>query len=375
MASKPENNHISQQPFGNILAQFVGGDTDSLGMASSPTMTPAAKANSRKKRKSEFEFDDLPSLDTGLNLDDIDEIDDSDEYDENFDLLIETAFQEDEDITLRNSLVAMGRKYAIKSMDEAESSEVHRSFIEHEQGYRRLLENVDVEIGNTGRDLDRLRQSRTTNYKALADLVSARGSLLSTQRAIIKDMVDLKKSEYDITMKLKKEAAAANGAGGEDGGIGSAMAIQRILSVGRKNLIGDDAYDYPDQPEDDGSNSTLRPGPVVDESTTATTILHDMEDVPEAVTDGDKFIEYEDRGVDYVVDYDDDDNRKIYAVDSDGVVVPDYPMPSNPEQLTFSLNELAGTATDQLQRSYKLYRNGQPVNRNRNSDDGDDGFF
>lgn len=371
MASKPENKHISQQPFGNILAQFIGGDTDSLGMTAPATMTPAAKANGRKKEKPSFEFDDLPSLDTGLNLDDIDDIDA--EYDESFDLLIEQAFQEDEDVALRNSLVAMGRKYAIKSMDEAESSEVHRSFIEHEQGYRRLLENVDVEIGNTGRDLERLRQSRTTNYKALADLVSARGSLLSTQRAIIKDMVDLKKSEYDITMKLKKDAAAANGAAGEDGGVGSAMAIQRILSVGRQNLIGEDVYDYPDQPSAD-SDTTPRPGSPVDESVAATTALHDMADVPEAISDGDKFIEYEDRGVDYVVDYDDDDNRKIYAVDNTGEIVPDYPMPSNPEQLAFSLNELAGTATDQLQRTYKLYRNGQPVNNSSRGPDSDSMF-
>ena len=254
-------------------------------------------------------------------------------------------------------------------MDEAESSEVHRSFIEHEQEYRRLLEDVEVEMGNTGRDIERLRQLRTTNYKALADLVSARGSLFSTRRAVIKDMVDLKKSEYDITMKLKKDAASAN-PNGDDGGMGSAMAIQRILSVGRQNLVGDDVYDYPTDPDD----TSPRPESPVDESVAASTVLHDMADIPEPETDGDKFIAYEDRGVDYVVDFDDDDNRKIYAVDSDGVVVEDYPMPSNPEQLAFSVNELAGTATDQLQRSYKLYRNGKPVT-GRNFTSGDDDTF
>ena len=107
---KPEPEHISQQPFGDILAQFVG-STDSLGLPTRSTgMSPATRASRDKKKDSSMlEFDDLPSLDTGLSLDDIDEIDDGD-YDENFDSLIEIAFQEDEDVALRNSLISMGRK-------------------------------------------------------------------------------------------------------------------------------------------------------------------------------------------------------------------------------------------------------------------------
>ena len=58
-----------------------------------------------------------------------------------------------------------------------------------------------------------------------------------------------------------------------------------------------------------------------------------MADIPEPVTDGDKFIQHENEAVEYVLDIDSDDGKRIYAVNKYGDVVPDYPMPSNPEAL------------------------------------------
>ena len=55
------------------------------------------------------------------------------------------------------------------------------------------------------------------------------------------------------------------------------------------------------------------------------------------------------------------DERNIYAINRHGDVVPDYPLPSDPNSLNFSINEMTGTAVDQLQRTYLLRKNGQEI--------------
>lgn len=84
--------------------------------------------------------------------------------------------------------------------------------------------------------------------------------------------------------------------------------------------------------------------------------------MPPAVTDGDKFIEHEREGVEYVLDIGEGgDERNIYAINRHGDIVPDYPLPSDPKSLNFSINEMTGTAVDQLQRTYLLRKNGQEI--------------
>ena len=54
----------------------------------------------------------------------------------------------------------------------------------------------------------------------------------------------------------------------------------------------------------------------------------------------------------------DDDNSPIEVVakDRDGNVIPDYPMPTNVDQLQFSVNMTTQSAEDELHRKYHVER-------------------
>jgi hypothetical protein len=58
-------------------------------------------------------------------------------------------------------------------------------------------------------------------------------------------------------------------------------------------------------------------------------------------------------GVHYILEYDDDGPVQIVAEDADGNVVPDYPTPEM-NDLTFTISENTGTATDNLSQQYQL---------------------
>lgn len=369
MPSKPkkkeEKQHLSQMGFSEMLSHFVG-DSDELGlskdykdgsMSISSRMLMEKPSPSKKEKKSakgtygnldmgdteEAVLDDVSSL---LPEDDL-----GDDYDPAFDDLIAKAFYEDEDVTLRNSLISMGRQYAIKGMEESsESSEVNKSFVRQEQQIGMLLDELNTDSAALQRDIELLRTMRTRSYKSLADLLSAKVSMANAKLSAIKELSAIQKTKYDINLKMK----ASRNEDGQNSGFAASQAIQKLLSVGRNNLVDMDD-DYQSVGDMDAGDATF------DDGRPETAIARAM-DVPIAETDGDKFVEHEGEGVEYVLDIDDEtDTRQIYAVDKNGDIVPDYPLPSNPEKLSFSINEAAGEATDQLQRRYRIRRNGEDV--------------
>lgn len=343
---------IQKSGFSDMLAQFIGVDDD-LGLSSveplAPTTLPAKYP--RKKEKSLFEELEVNSTTLDDDLDDITKsiptIGDDDEYDPEFDSMIAKVFYEDENVQLRNSLMALGRQYSIKGMEEeAETSGVTRAFAKQEQQIYMLLDEINSDAVSLQGDIEFLRTARTRSYKSLADLVSAKVSMSNAKLAAIKELSAIQKAKYDIGLKLK----ASKNDGGADNSYSASQAIQKLLSVGRKNLISDE--DSVLVSSDGGSDDTNR----------AETALEMARDIPDAVTDGDKFIEHETEGVEYVLDIDrDSDYRQIYAINKDGDVVENYPMPSNQDELAFSINENAGEAVDQLQRRYRLRYNGEDV--------------
>ena len=358
----PEKNQ-NPSGLGNMLAQFVGtGDrlsgfsTDSFSITPAARLTQAKKeverpvpeGSPKKKKRSKLDTDFSDGA-LSLDLDELDElVGDDDDYDATFDDLIENAFNEDEDIALRNSLISMGRRYAIQSMEEnPESSEVSQAFARQERAIEDLVAEIDKDTIAINRDVEQMRMTRTKNYKAMADLISARATMANIKLSAIKELSSIQKDKFDIKLKLSK--AAAGGADGE-GGMAATQAVQKILSLGRGSLLS--SVEDGDDDDDEDYNSNV-----------AITEIHEESDLPPAVTDGDKFIAHEDEGVEYVLDIDTEtDDRQIYAVNKHGDVVSDYPLPSNPDQLNFQINELAGEATDQLQRRYRLRRNGEDVN-------------
>lgn len=355
---KKEEEHITSRPFGELLAQFVGTGDGEVSpyndgrLSISPALLTTVKKGKREGERPipsgdhilDMLEDDKRTGVEGLSIDPLVGVDDDEDVTLEFDELIEGAFEEDENVAIRNSLIAMGRKYAIKAMDEAgESSEVERSFARHEQALAQIAEEITADEVLLARDMELLRGVRGRNYKALADLASAKGALHSTKLSAVSKMIDIQKTKWDISIKLKRE----RNDDAADSGMAATQAVQRLLSVGRQNLMPDEDYDYgPDTDYDDGRPETA---------------IHMAADLPPAVSDGDVFISHEAEGVEYVLDIDDDDRRQVYAVNRHGDVVPNYPMPSNINELHFTLNELAGEATDQLQRRYRIRRNGRDV--------------
>ena len=371
---KPEENtteHLSQMSFGKLLEQFVGDDTggslssySSDGFSISPATLSGAKKSKDKKERPKANEESDSGYDTGfddddfsMSLEDITEFDGEDDigYDENFDIMIEGIFESDENVEFRNNLIALGRKYSIKGLEEAtESSEVNRAFIRQEQALGALMEAVSVDENAIQRDIEMLRAQRTRNLKGMADILSVKSGYHTTKLNIIKEMNAIASKKFDITMKMKKE----KNEGAQDTGMAATQAVQRLLSIGRNSLMPDDEDEYVDISS--GSNGAKKSDD--DSIYDAQDQIHLASDVPEASSDGDFFIEHEGEGVEYVLDISsEDDSRQIYAVNRHGEVVEDYPMPSNPDQLKFQLNELAGEATDQLMRTYRLRRDGVDV--------------
>lgn len=384
MAKKKDQNekpqHLVNSNFGQLLAQFVGTSQDTTGidfhddkgeMSISPALSiikqkdPYDYIGGRPKKKKRSALDELEFGDDddtfGIReaLDAVAEIDDGDEYDEDFDRLIESAFEEDEDVTLRNNLIALGRKYAVKGAEEAQdTSEVNKAFIRQEQEIGLLIEDINADTIAVQRDIEMLRMSRTKSYKSLADLISSKTSMHSARLAAIKELNSIAKTKFDIIAKKEKDK------GPNDDGSGSTsatQAVQKLLAIGRNNLLPE-YYEN----ETGGEAYTISPNTT---DGTPETELERMADIPEAITDGDKFIEHENEGVEYVLDIDSNDGKRIYAVNKYGDIVPDYPMPSNPEALDFRINEMAGEATDQLQRRYRLRRDGVDIGADYKSDD------
>ena len=359
MASKPskakkeDQQHLSQMGFSDLLAQFVGGSDGISPMAREyrdPSMSILPPSSPKKKSRQKSGI--YGALDDGETeiavLDDVSDLlpeDDLDDgYDPSFDQLIASAFEQDENVQLRNNLISLGRQYAIKGMEEeTESSEVNRSFAKQEQQIGMLLDEINTDAIALQKDIELLRSMRSRSYKSMADLISAKVSMSNAKLAAIKELSAIQKAKYDINLKMK----AAKNESAADSGFAASQAIQKLIGLGRGNLVASDTSEV-----EFGSSSDYTDG-------RAESQIEMARDLPPAESDGDKFIAYENGGAEYVLDIDrDTDTRQIYAIDGEGNVIPDYPMPSNQNELSFSVNEMAGEATDQLQRRYRLRYNG-----------------
>lgn len=372
--------HISQLPFSEMLAHFATGGSGTMdgstGMSADMRMSISGGPQSKKKepapkRSGNVYLDEDDDEDGfGALMDDLAEPlsqesirkerearkQDDDAMDaimEDFDSLIEGAFESDENIAFRNSLVTMGRKYAIEGMrSSGESSEVSRAFAKQEQMIFDLIEE-EVKAGmEIQKDLDFLRTARTRSYKSIADLAAVRASLFGQRHSAIAELNKIAEKKFSLTAKMKE--------GQDTGSEGAATrAVQQIFSMGRKALVMGDSPGDSGITEEEYQASLKGEDYEVSLPSDPTSVVEMTRPIPKAVTDGDKFIQHEHENVEYVLDIGEDGDRKdIYAINSDGDIVPDYPLPSNPQALTFMINDLTGTAVDQLQRTYRVRKNG-----------------
>ena len=260
-----------------------------------------------------------------------------------------SMFDSEESDELRNGLVSMGRKYARDTGISSDNSEIAKAFSSSEKRLNDLLTEISRDKINIQKDIDQLRSmTRGKNFKALSDLNSAKTSFHTTQLQAIKELNPIKKAEFDMRMK---ERAAKMASGGDASSDISTTTIRSLFGAGRNDIVNA-AGGY--------SKVSGAIGNTIGEIYNTDMTDDEIEDKyfadeKEEETDGDKFLEYEGRGVEYTLLVDDDNSPiEVVAKDRDGNVIPDYPMPSNVEQLQFNINMTTQSAEDELHRKYRV---------------------
>lgn len=268
---------------------------------------------------------------------------------ENF-LEDDNMFSTEESEELRNGLISMGRKYARDTGVTADQSEITKTFSGSEKKLKDLYDELSRDKMNIQKDIDQLRgMTRGKNYKALSDLNSAKTSFHSTQLQAIKEMNAIKKTEFEMKMKERAAKMATSTSGGNDI---STNTIRSLFGAGRNDIINaTGGYSK----VSGASGSTI-----IDDNYSMTDEEIEekyFSDEETEITDGDKFLEYEGQGVEYTLLVDEDDSPiEVVAKDRDGNVIPDYPMPSNVDQLQFHINMTTQSAEDELHRKYNVER-------------------
>lgn len=296
------------------------------------------KQKKQKKQKGS-RYDKVMSKGNDMisNLLDDDVIDD-------FDGFLGEFLLDDEDVELRRNLISKGRKYARETQVSAETSEISKAYSESEKLLHELLKEIDSDKELVQKDISNMRMMRTRNYKTLSDLIESKAQFHNTALSVIKEMNAMKKSQFELQMKVdktKKEEAADDSTANR--------AIQQLFSMDRGSIMN--GYEDISGSVEAGTYEDDEFSALVDEDELIQKKYFNDES---EISDGDKFLQYEGRGVHYILLYDDNNYREIIAEDNEGNLIPDYPMPGEPDELEFDFSIATGTATDNLANQYEL---------------------
>lgn len=256
----------------------------------------------------------------------------------NFDAIFDSLDDDNEDSQLKNSLVALGRKYN-REGGSKEENDIAAKFSPRTKELDKLILEIDAESKAISTDVQNMRMSRSRNYKSMADLISARGSLFSTKLAAIKEKTNVEKTIVDLQMKAASKNDASND-------------VTNTATAAVQQLLSGNPIHYEDDITDDDSSAVLQVGDPISAMSDADRVKALFGKSSES--DGDKYIKYEDKGVSLYYDYDDEGKHQIVARTKTGEIVPDYPMPTGIDSLTFNVQEDLGVAIDNLNRTYKL---------------------
>lgn len=294
----------------------------------------ADRGHSRGKKKKKGSIQDLMERNQVLDQFAVDEL--ANELDYYLDEL------DEDDLELRDSLISMGRKYQREHGSSAQSSEISKMYSSSEKRLKALLDEIARDKESLQKDIDQMRLSRTRNFKAFSDMISAKKGYYDAQLSIIKEMNSMKKTQYDL--KVKEEQRKKT----EDAGNTSlsSNAIRDLFSIGRGGMVAA-VGGYENISGAVGEDDTLPPADDQEEPSKY------VEDLPEG--EGDRFLDYENLGVEYVLIINSDDEVvDVVAEDRDGHVVPDYPMPTDYMELHYDIDKRVMRATDDYHRNYKL---------------------
>lgn len=303
------------------------------------------KQSNAKKKKKKKDINDI--LDESEEF--IKEIQD-DDFDYDFESYIEDSLSIEEDEELKSNLIGLGRKYARSHAIGEDESEVSKAFAPQEKELNNLLNDVTKDKNDIQDDINKMRSTNYgSNRKTLAEMVDKKTQLHRAELDIIKEKNNIKKIKFDI---LNKKNANKSNDPEMDTSFQSSKIIQDILggnhnvlldSVGGRESIAGCRNNYNGDPDE-----------FVDSIEESDEYIQKKYFSNKSETDADKFIEYENDDVKYILLIDSENNKTIMAENKYGDIVPDYPLPSNINELKFEINKDSGTATDQLNRTYEV---------------------
>ena len=338
---------MSKKSLSESLTQFLSSDNsfeNPYDDSSSVTrrkefLKEQSKRKKEKTPKKKNSFEDL--------VNEVESIvtENSDETIDEFDSYLEEFMLEDEDDNFRNELIKRGRQYTRSTATSKEASELQKLYAGNEQRIEDLLREMAEDSKKLQEDITHMRMSRSKNYKVLAEMIGERRGYHDTTLSAIKELNNMTKAKVELQLKVDKEHKDEAG----DGDMIATRAIQNIFGMGRGNLIGS----YADVSGSNEAGNVVEYGQIDEDQMIHDKYFKDDDDKPE--TDGDKFLKYEDLNVELILEIDEEGHPiQIVAEDQDGNVLPDYPTVDISDDLTFSVSESTGTATDNLSQKYKL---------------------
>lgn len=262
---------------------------------------------------------------------------------DDFDALMDSVDIDDEDTELKTALAGMGRKYARDHSVTEGASEIDKAFAANEQMLRNILDEVNKDAVKIERDLEVMRGSSFgRNAIKTAELANTKKGMHDTRLAYIKELDNITIKKFELKSKLEKDTGV-----NDDSHVANNI-MQQIFGMGRGAIIEDDDNDYIESSSIDNDNSMV---------VNSGEQFCDEYDKQKEMSEGDLYLKYEGRDIKVVAEFESGTNEcvGIHAEDEDGNIVDDYPIPSDPSQLNFEINERAGIATDHLQRTY-VYR-------------------
>lgn len=298
---------------------------------------------SRSESKKKSEYGDISDFDMNISeiVDDIN-VEFSDDTFVDMDEFFDTFGDIDADTELQNNLISLGRKYSHEGGSK-EVSDIQAKFVPQKTALTKLISDLDGDIALVGKDIAMMRMSRSRNFKAMSDLISAQSSLYSTKLSAIKEQSSIEKTIADLKLKIDGKNSSA-----EDQSVTASMAIQQLFSGGENTpSVTINSEDI----SSSGSSSEIIDRTINDDEN----LKNIFGDSSDSDSEGDIYLKYEDRNVStHCVINRETGEKHLIAKDSNGNIIPDYPIPPNSENLIFTIHDDLGTVTDNLGRDYIL---------------------
>lgn len=194
--------------------------------------------------------------------------------------------------------------------------------------------------------LDSVKSTARGVSKYTTDLIQSISNARSVSMQLIDKITGIKKTVADLNFKERKEFGSASNSEQVNINNYASTYLKKMLDSGRTSIQNTGYIDMPDTISEDDDYELFN------------SINESLGDV-ERDEDVEKYLKYENKRIDIIVKWHDyiesDDITDKYdyiAVDSDGNVVDDYPLPKKGR---ININKSTGFATDEFGNKYKLF--------------------